>query len=369
MIESAPKISVIIPIYNAASYLARCLDSLVGQTLQDIEIICIDDKSTDNSLEILNAYAAQDDRIKIISFQQNTGVSSARNAGIASARGEYLGFVDPDDYVDLDFYQKLYTQAINCGTDVTVANIREILFNGKQREFTKWLNKIPENKIFFNYTQWCAIYKTSFIRDNNLENPKGINSNEDTVFVVKCAVLANKIAIVSDTFYNYVRVSGSLSSEYLSDEKIDSKIKAANLILDFLNEHNLSEQDYYDAFAPMFRFISQYCFFRTTKTSTRMTMINATLDLFKKFKYEHMLQKYEAQIYPYLVCNDAEGLYEHIFKSGYRKARVTRIKLFNCIPFIRIKNYQGKRIKVSIFGIPIFGILVPHKKHGVKYNG
>ncbi len=99
-----PKISIIVPIYNVEKYLRRCLDSLLIQYFKDIEIIAINDGSTDLSLQILNEYAIKDDRLKIID-QSNGGVSSARNAGIDAASGEYIGFVDPDDWVDKEMYE------------------------------------------------------------------------------------------------------------------------------------------------------------------------------------------------------------------------------------------------------------------------
>lgn len=369
MINTIPKISVIIPVYNVAQYLERCIDSLINQTLSNIEIICVDDKSTDNSLDILRKYEQADKRIHVIALDKNSGVAVARNTGINAACGQYLGFVDPDDYVDLNFYEKLYAKAIETGADITVGNIRERMLDNTTRDFTKWLSQIEENKIFFNYTQWCAIYKTPFIKNNQVQNPQGLSSSEDTVFVIKCAILANKIVIVPDTFYNYVRVAGSLSSEYLSDDKIEHKIQAANLILDFLNEQNLSEQDYYAAFAGMFRFMAHYCFFRTTKAKTRMLIMNATLDLFKKFKHKDMLQKYEPKIYPYLVCDDADGLYEYIAATNLRKPAVTKIKLFNCIPVARIKKYRNNHVRVSLLGIPLISLRLPKNNDGVKYNG
>lgn len=106
------KISVIVPVFNAEKYLKMCLNSLVSQTLKNIEIICIDDGSTDNSLAILDKFKSKDDRIKIIK-QKNYGVSMARNNGISEAQGEYIGFVDADDWVDKDFFEKLYNAAQN----------------------------------------------------------------------------------------------------------------------------------------------------------------------------------------------------------------------------------------------------------------
>ena len=112
-----PKVSVIIPVYNTEKYLRRCFDSVVNQTLSDIEIICINDCSTDNSLEILQEYASKDKRIKLIDFKVNKGAAIARNIGIDAATGEYIGFVDSDDFVDLDFYEKLYKKAAETGAD------------------------------------------------------------------------------------------------------------------------------------------------------------------------------------------------------------------------------------------------------------
>ena len=95
-----PKVSVIVPVYNTKKYLPKCLDSLIAQTLKDIEIICINDASTDGSLKILQEYALRDNRIKIIDFKQNKGAGAARNTGIDTATGEYIGFVESDDFVD-----------------------------------------------------------------------------------------------------------------------------------------------------------------------------------------------------------------------------------------------------------------------------
>ena len=108
MAENNIKVSIIVPVYNVEKYLAQCLDSLINQTLKEIEIICVNDGSKDNSAKILTAYAQKYVRIKIIN-QTNQGLSAARNNGISVATGEYIGFVDSDDWVDIDFYKKLYS--------------------------------------------------------------------------------------------------------------------------------------------------------------------------------------------------------------------------------------------------------------------
>ena len=117
------KVSIIVPVYNIEKYLAKCLDSLINQTLEDIEIICVNDGSTDNSAEILNEYAQKDCRIKIIN-QDNAGLSAARNTGINAANGEYIGYVDSDDWIDLNFYEKLYNAAKD--TDADIVKLQEL---------------------------------------------------------------------------------------------------------------------------------------------------------------------------------------------------------------------------------------------------
>lgn len=113
----SPLISVIVPIYNMESLLPRCLDSLAAQTLRDLEIICVDDGSTDGSGGIVRKYASGDSRFRLIT-QENSGRAEARNAGIRAAAAPYLGFADPDDYVEPDMYERLYRLAEESGADM-----------------------------------------------------------------------------------------------------------------------------------------------------------------------------------------------------------------------------------------------------------
>lgn len=116
------KVSIIVPVYNVEKYLKRCLDSLVNQTLKDIEIICVNDGSTDGSLAILNEYVRNDDRIVVIN-QENSGQSVARNRGIDVAKGEYIGFVDSDDWVCEDYFERLHNSAIQNNAEIAVGGI------------------------------------------------------------------------------------------------------------------------------------------------------------------------------------------------------------------------------------------------------
>lgn len=117
---SVPLVSVIVPVWNTARYLPECLDSLLGQTLQDIEIICVNDASTDASLQVLERYAAQDPRINVFSHEKNRGPGATRNLGIDQAQGDYIGFVDSDDRLSSDFYLNLYQTAVGHNADITI---------------------------------------------------------------------------------------------------------------------------------------------------------------------------------------------------------------------------------------------------------
>ena len=166
------KCSIIIPVYNVEKYLPKCLDSIVNQTYKNIEIICINDGSTDNSLKILEEYAQKDERIKIIN-QENQGVSVARNVGIDNATGDYILFVDSDDWIDRDTCKILKIELENEYYDLIIFN--HSVVTKKSTRPTKY---IGGNKFAF----WAACYKTSIIKNNNIKFPKNIKISEDHFF-------------------------------------------------------------------------------------------------------------------------------------------------------------------------------------------
>jgi hypothetical protein len=156
-----------------------------------------------------------------------------------------------------------------------------------------------------------------------------------------------------------------LSSIFFTEAKILSKIRAAHLILDFLNEQDISEAEYVKAFEMMFNFIWLSAFYRTVSQKSRMLLMEATIELYEKYKYKHAIDKAEPELVPYLRCGDPIGLYTYVLKLSEQTK--TYIKLFNLIPFIRIRKYPN-RTKISVFGIPILGIY-PQPNNDLKYNG
>lgn len=207
------KVSIIIPVYNCEKFLQKCLDSIVNQTLQEIEIICINDGSTDNSGRILEEY--NDKRIKIIN-KENGGQSSARNIGIDIAKGEYIGFVDSDDWVDLDFFEKLYSAAKKYDTDIAAGGIIRLhKFNKKyQLKFDKEIiaSDFREKLLVCDVPDksyvWNKIYRLNKIKQYNLKFIEG-KIFEDVVFTPQVLYNLNTLVTVPDIYYYYWRRSGS----------------------------------------------------------------------------------------------------------------------------------------------------------------
>lgn len=242
------KVSVIVPVYNTEKFLDKCLNSLINQTLDDIEIICINDGSTDNSLSILEKYANIDSRIKVIN-QENKKQGAARNSGMRIAIGEYIGFVDSDDWVDLNYYEKLYNMAIQYNADIALAtNVR--IGNGK----TKKRLKITEEKVATTLQEKIdignqvknpcptnKIYRYAMLKDNSILWPEGVFC-EDKIFSIKAIYYANKIVTTPNINYYYYRNPHS-TVHTKSKKHIEDKIKAKKDVLEFLRLNNAQIRD------------------------------------------------------------------------------------------------------------------------------
>ena len=218
-----PKVSVIIPVYNAQNYLQQCLDSLRGQTLKEMEIICLDDGSTDNSLEILRANADCDDRIRVI-HNENQGPAETRNQGMEMAQGKYLSFLDADDFFELDMLEEAFLAAEKNEADVTIFDVYD--YDDRTGEIQKnggFLVKkyLPDKEVFsamdipeyiYNITMGCAwnkLYRKDFIREIGLKF-QNIRRVEDAFFTMTANVEAKRICCVDRRLIYYRRnIEGS----------------------------------------------------------------------------------------------------------------------------------------------------------------
>ena len=203
------KISVIVPVYNVENYLIKCLESLVYQTLKDIELICVNDGSTDGSLSILEDYQKRFSQVKVYT-KSNGGLSDARNYGLKHAVGEYIAFVDSDDYVSLNMFEILYKTIKQAQADLCIAQIKEV-YPTYEKEL------VDHNEIYpllGHPTVWNKLYKHEWIKRYQIEFPVGL-WYEDNVFTYKYLLNHPKIVYVNDFLYYYRkdRVGSIMSSQ------------------------------------------------------------------------------------------------------------------------------------------------------------
>ena len=247
-----PKVSIVVPAYNTGKFIEKCLSSLVNQTLKEIEIIIVNDGSTDNTLEISTEFQKKDSRIKVID-QTNQKQGAARNNGTKIATGEYIGFIDSDDWIDLDYYEKLYNTAKKYNLDIALAtNVRigqkktkkrlnitsEKVYTSLQEKFDACLqyrNECPTNKI----------YRLSMLKENNIVWPEGCYC-EDKLFTTQALYYANGLVSVPNINYYYYRNPNSTvktkSRKHVQELNRD-KNNARRAVLNFLKEKNAQLRD------------------------------------------------------------------------------------------------------------------------------
>ena len=231
-----PKISVIIPVYNVEKYLSRCLDSIINQTLSDIEIICINDGSSDNSAEILELYSKNDNRIKIIT-QENKGLSIARNTGLSEAKGEYVSFIDSDDWISPNFFEKLYTSAVKFDADIAAAGI-VCVRKGKWNKLVNYDDEIVTQdfakKLDLCEIPWhCFVWNKIYRRENLKTKFEDGRIYEDMLFTPVALFNSNRLVTVPNASYYYFRHKNSIVKSKTKKSK-DDFIYAKNKMRQFL---------------------------------------------------------------------------------------------------------------------------------------
>ncbi len=221
----SPKVSVIIPVYNASNYLKGCLDSVLKQSLIELEVICIDDGSTDDSLEILKKYGKEDFRIKII-HQENNGAAAARNAGIQIASGDYIAFIDSDDTIDLNAYEISYKKAKEL--DVDVLMFGEEKFSTPDTICTNGFEALNLSGAMM---LWNKLYKRSFLVENDFKIPEDSKCYHDECFNSIVLPKAKCIRCISNKFYHYQRKrSGSIQTSSNLKKKADHVLFYASFV-------------------------------------------------------------------------------------------------------------------------------------------
>ena len=288
----SPKISVIIPIFNAEKYLEKCLNSIINQTFDDIEIICVNDGSTDKSLDILNRFSKKDKRFKIFSTKNN-GQGSARNFGLKKAAGEYVSFVDADDWISEDSFELLYEKAKSFDLDIlffqmiNYINSTGSLVETELYNYSVFLNNLDIN-IPFSYVDIkdylfqiavCPVsklYKKDFLDKNDLFFPENMIF-EDNVFFYNAFLKAKRVSFLDEKLYYRRRHSESVTQN-ISKKSFDI-ILATNEMLKLFKSNNWYDEFKMDLINHTFSMILEWFF-----------KVNIILsgDFFVKIKFESM---------------------------------------------------------------------------------
>lgn len=247
-----PKVTVTVPVYNTSRYLQKCLDSLAAQTLKEIEVILVDDGSTDNSGEICDQYARQYSNFKVI-HKSNGGLSTARQAGLEAATGEYIIVCDSDDWVEPDMYERLYRAAKESGADIAMCGYFAEYPDGRSVPTQCWFKSLDwegHMKELFgtNYkVSWIRMVRRALFIDNNITYEPGINMGEDWLILYKLMLTKPRLTQIDAKLYHYRKeFGGSSYTNNINQHHIDQM----KFVADWIRKH-YNERDFPTGFYKM----------------------------------------------------------------------------------------------------------------------
>lgn len=247
------EISVIIPVYNIQQHLRECLDSVLGQSYPHLQVICVDDGSTDESPAILAQYAQKDNRVQVIR-QQNAGPGAARNTGLEAATGEYVIFLDSDDWFEPDFLKKMVDTAVREGADVAICRAVEFDTNSGRELPSEWMMKkqyLPGKLAFapqemadhlFQFTYgmpWDKFYRRELLTTSGIRYP-ALKNSEDLAFVYPTLLAAKRIAVVDEVLIHH-RINRMASVSNSRCGQPEAPYEAFQIVKEYLEQHQLMD--------------------------------------------------------------------------------------------------------------------------------
>ena len=241
-----PKVSVIVPVYNTEKYLNKCLDSLVNQTLQEIEIIIIDDGSSDTSPEIIRSYCVRYPEKIVFRTQENSGQAVARNRALKLCSGEYIGFLDSDDFVCLDMFQRMYEKAVETNADYVACGYTDITYeDGKEvilKEYVASKVACCQKDMFFGalVSPFIHLYRRNIISESKVDFPEGV-IYEDTAFYLNLVPYINRIAVVEEPLAYRVRRKNSTTTTF-NPHKVAQIFTVIDKTVDYYKKNDLWNQ-------------------------------------------------------------------------------------------------------------------------------
>ncbi len=321
MSTELPLVSLIVPIYNVQDYLDRCIESLLQQTFDNIEIILVDDGSTDNSGVIADQYASSYDNVSVI-HKNNGGLSSARNQGLKMARGEWVAFVDSDDYIGKEYVQKLIKLASITKSDIAACNKSTIRLDGTESEsIIRWPNGVltgkeaAKEKLNNNWPSqiWLLLIKKKIFTENNIVFPIG-REYESTAVIPELFYYSRLVAFTNEKLYYYAVRGNSISRKPFTTKTYEDKLAVIKDTDDFLRSQNVENLYYY----------FKYCLINSifndiSRSPTKIDDENIWLevrkqlkDLYPKVEFPNMTTKIKRGIA--LLLSSNETLYRKLHK-------------------------------------------------------
>ena len=217
-----PKISVIVPVYNVENYVSKCLDSLFKQTYENLEIIIVDDCSTDKSKQVVSKLIEGKDNVKFLTNKKNSGLSFTRNRALEVASGDYIGYIDSDDYVPYDYYEQLVTTALEKEASVVVCDIKSVFTSSGQVLRTS-CGTLENKRIDFINNGLAASACNKLFKKEEISKYKFAEGkvNEDLAVILPIIIKADKVAYNDKTFYNYIQRDNSIQNQSFSLKRFD----------------------------------------------------------------------------------------------------------------------------------------------------
>lgn len=236
-------ISIIIPCYNVEKYISKCIKSIIEQTYSNLEIILVDDYSTDNTYEILKEHSKKDNRIKLLKNIENNGAAYSRNKGLSVATGKYISFIDSDDYIDKIFYEKMLDKIIKNNADISICDIKTVYENNNQTIINKCYDGDKFDSISILKSGFVASSGNKLFKKEIIEKykyPEGI-INEDIPVIVPAILETDKIEYVDNVYYYYFQRNTSVQNSKFSSKKFDV-VKSLDLTLERIKNSSKYDQ-------------------------------------------------------------------------------------------------------------------------------
>ena len=306
------KISVIVPVYNMEQYLRQTIDSIISQTHKNLEIICVNDGSTDSSENIIKEYANFDKRILLLN-KDNGGLSSARNVGLRTVTSDYVAFIDADDWIEPETYGKMLTAMLQNDVDMVACRFKRDYedfshrkdsddFYDNKTAWSKGKHKVTNSLIsYFPVFAWTKLYKTSIIKENKIEFPEGLIF-EDWVFYWKYIVFADSVYSIDSAFYHYrQRANSIMASIYESNGagvNIIDYLKTAEIVYEYLYKNGLFDK-YIKSFAAYYVMIYDNTHY-FIKDEYKKAVENIARDFIAKINLLNYQSEIENEHYQYL---------------------------------------------------------------------